>query len=49
MNKSTKIFLGGVVIAVLVVLGGLANTYRLDSKVKELESMCVKEGKNDKS
>lgn len=39
----------GVVIAVLVVLGGLANTYRLESKVKTLESMCVEEGKNDKS
>jgi hypothetical protein len=47
MNKSLKFFLVGLVIAVLVVLGGLANSYRLESTVKTLESICVEEGKND--
>lgn len=49
MGKPIIIFLCGLGIAVFVAVGGLANTYRLDSKVQKLEAMCLEEEKNDKS
>lgn len=49
MNKSIKILIGGLSVAAIVIVVGLVNTYRLDSKVQQLELTCIEEGKVDKS
>ena len=45
MDKPTKIFLGGVICAAIIAAVGFANTHRLESKVRDLEALCVEEGK----
>ncbi|WP_286978181.1 hypothetical protein [Pseudomonas sp.] len=49
MSNPIKIFLAGLAIAFLVLIGQLANTYRLESILKELQAQCIEEGKNDKT
>jgi hypothetical protein len=40
MDKSTKILIGGMILAVLVVVGGKSRTYWLESKLHQLEASC---------
>lgn len=47
MDKSTKIFLGGVICAAIIAAVGFANTHRLESKVRNLEAECVEEDKRE--
>lgn len=48
MDRSSKIFLGGIICATVIVAIGFANTYRLESKLKKIEVECVTEGKQNK-
>ncbi len=45
MKSSAKILLIGTAVAIIVAVAGLANTSRLESKVRDLEALCVEEGK----
>jgi hypothetical protein len=47
MDRPTKILIGGALCAVLVVVGGYGNTYRLESKLRDLEAACIEEGKRE--
>jgi hypothetical protein len=42
MTGSTKVFLSGVALSLLVVLAGFANTHRLESRLHELEVNCAR-------
>lgn len=45
MEKPTKILVSGMICATLVFCALYANTYRLESKLHQLESVCIEEGK----
>jgi len=48
MQKPTKIFLYGSICAAIIGAAGFANTHRLDSKLRELVSVCKEyKTKND--
>ena len=47
MDRPTKVLIGGALCAVLVVVGGNGNTYRLESKLRDLEAACIEEGKRE--
>lgn len=42
MDKPTKALIGGVICAVLVITGGIANNYWIESKVRSLEAECAR-------
>ena len=45
MTGSTKIFLSGAALAALVVLAGIANTRRLETRFHDLEVNCARDPK----
>ncbi len=47
MDKPIKIFFCGIACTVLIAAAGFANTYRLESKLHQLELECVEQGKRD--
>jgi len=47
MNKPSTVLLGGAICSALIVGARFANTYRLESIVRQLEAQCVEEAKRD--
>ncbi len=48
MDKPTKILLGGIAFAAFAYGGSMANTYRLETNLRNLEAQCVEEGEREK-
>lgn len=48
MNGSTKILVGGLALAALVLGVGLLNVYRLERRISDLEAACEHQNAKDK-
>jgi hypothetical protein len=48
MDRPSKIFLGGIICATVIVAIGSANTYRLESKLQKIKKDCISEAKHNK-